>query len=332
MTQYNAPYPGAPGGMPPQYSPQFSPQSQLTPAQPRRFPFFVGYFLWFAPALWRDAGRRWGGICFWYMLILVAISWAVCMGVWYPKVVAFGRDEVPKLADKIPPIHIKDGVASADVPQPYFVNDPDSGKAVFVIDTTGQVTQPPEVPSILLTKTELIFRDRSKTQTLPLKEMPSMDIDKSSLQTVFNKLRSLYWPVYFPVAVVSSIMLRLIQMLILGLVAMAVGSSQRPPLTFGGGMRLSAIALTPIIIVDTLLWAFMVPAGCVWFVVGIVLQIVLLVFMVKACDEGGGAYRGGGMPAVPAGGYYVPTGGYPPPGYAPPAPQGYGAPPPPPSA
>jgi hypothetical protein len=326
MTQYNAPYPGYPGGMPPAYSPQ----SQLAPQQ-RRFPFFMGYVLWFSPSLWRDAGKRWRGIGFWYMLILVAISWGICMAVWYPKVVAFGRDEVPKLAEKIPPIHIKDGVASADVPQPYFVNDPDTGKAVFVIDTTGEITQPPEVPSVLMTKTELIVRDRNKTQTLPLKEMPAMDIDKASLQAGFDKLRSLYWPLYLPIAVVLSMLLRLIQMLILGLIAMAVGSSQRPPLTFAGGMRLSAIALTPIIIVDTLLWAFMVPVGCVWFVVGIILQIVLLVFMAKSCDEGGGAMPGG-MPVTQPGGYYVPTGAYPPPGYAPPAPQAYGAPPPPPSA
>src|SRR5689334_14838410 len=114
MTQYNAPYPGYPGGMPPQYPQQFSPQSQAAP-QARRFPFFMGYLLWFSPTLWRDAGRRWGGINFGYMLILVAISWAICMAVWHPKVVEFGKNQVPKIAEKIPPIHIKDGVASADV-------------------------------------------------------------------------------------------------------------------------------------------------------------------------------------------------------------------------
>ena len=324
MTQYNPPYQAYPGSTPP--------LGQL-PQQRRSFPFFMGYLMWFSPALWRDAGRRWGGIGFFYLLILVAGTWAIDMGYWYPRVVAFGRNEVPKFAAKVPTIDIKDGVVTADVEQPYVVKDPDTGKTLFVIDTTGATTEPPEVPSALLTRDALIFRDKNKVQTLPLKDAPPIRIDSAAVQSVYDKevVRD-WWPQTFPILVVISVILRLLQMLVYGLIAMLVGSSVRPPLTFAACMRLSTIAVTPVILIDTLLWLKGYQFSCIWWIVAPVLEITLLVFMVKACDEPEAWQPGGAMPAAAGGGYYTNPGAYPgqgyvQPGYAPPPP--YQPPPPP---
>ena len=315
MTQYNPPYPVYTGSTPP---------GQLPP-QRRSFPFFMGYLMWFSPALWRDAGRRWKGIGFFYMLILLAATWAIDMGYWYPRVVEFARTEVPKFAAKVPTIEIKDGVATADVEQPYVVKDPDSGKTIFVIDTTGQTTEPPEVPSGLLTRDALIIKDQNKVQTLPLKDLPPMRIDSATVQEFFDQavVRN-WWPKYFPIAVSLAMVFRLLQMLIYGVIAMLVASSVRPPLSFAACMRLSAIAITPVILIDTLLWLKGYQFSCIWWLVAPVLQITLLVFMVKACDEPEAM-----MPAAAPGGYYTNPGGYqgqgyvqpgyvPPPAYQPP--------------
>jgi hypothetical protein len=318
MTQFNPQYPGYPGAA----SPQMQPQR-------RRFPFFMGYVMWFSPALWRDVGRRWGGICFLYMLILQTASWAVDMSVWYPKLTAYARDEVPKIAAKVPAIEIKDGIATADVEQPYIIRDPDSGKALFVIDTTGATTEPPEVPSGLLTRDSLIIRDENKVQTLPLKELPPMSINPGTVQAAFDKIVGMFWPVGLPIAAIVWMILRLLQMLIYGLLAMAVGSGVRPPLGFAAGMRLAAIAITPVILLDTVLWAVGMPMWCFWWIAAPVLEIVLLVFMVRANDDPSAM-----PPGIAGGGYYPPVGGYPVQGYAQPAyappPPGYASPPPPP--
>jgi hypothetical protein len=74
MTQYNPQFPGyQPPGMPTPPAPSLG--------GPRKYPFFAGYLMWFMPDLWRDAGRRWGGFGFLYMLILLAITWAITMAV-----------------------------------------------------------------------------------------------------------------------------------------------------------------------------------------------------------------------------------------------------------
>src|SRR5688572_32963110 len=118
MTQYNPQYPPYPGP-PPAGSPQMSPGGG------RRFPFVAGYLAWFLPALWRDAGRRWRGIGVFYMLILVALSWAAVLGKGYPSFRDFVRNDVPTFASQVPNIDIKNGVVTTDAHEPHVVANPD---------------------------------------------------------------------------------------------------------------------------------------------------------------------------------------------------------------
>lgn len=327
MTQFN-----------PQYTapnPPLSPQSSQ-PTGTRRFPFVAGYVLWFLPALWRDAGRNWRGFGFWYLVILFTLSWAAVFARWSGPLKNFVQTEVPKFAKEVPTVDIKDGVVTTDVPyEPYVIEDPESGNAIIVIDTTGETTEPPEPePSMLLTKDKLIVRNNRKLETHDLSDIKQFHFSGQDVQSWADWGLTMWWPAGFPIAVVLTTIWRLLEVLIYAAIGMAVASSVRPPLTFGACMRLAALAITPIVLIDTVLWLTGWSFGCAWVFMGIAIAIVLLVFMVRANDDptaprtpGGGTYPPRGMYPPPS---YPPQGMYPPPGYGAPAGAPIPAPPPPP--
>src|SRR3954470_6773029 len=115
MTQYQPPYPPHPG---PHGGPG-APQPQPQPQGPRRFPFVAGYLLWFMPSLWRDAGRRWRGVGFFYLLLLLLITWAAVFAKGYGSLKQGVQTELPKFSSQVPNIDIKDGVVTTDAPEPY---------------------------------------------------------------------------------------------------------------------------------------------------------------------------------------------------------------------
>jgi hypothetical protein len=307
------------------------------PAERRRFPFFAGYALWFMPALWRDAGRRWGGIGFFYMLILLALCWAAVAAKNFPAVKRVVREEIPKFVKEIPAIDIKDGKVTTDVPyEPYYIMDPENERPIAVIDTTGETTEPPEnEPSMLLTSNKLYMRNNGKVEIHDLSPVKSFHLDSARMQGWADKVVELWWPAIVPVWVVLMMLLRLVLMLLYGCIGLAVASGVRPRLGFGGCMRLAALALTPVILVDTIFMLTGVSGGCAWTIGGIALAIGLLVVMVRANNEPtlqppspyGGGYPPGGFPM----GMQQQQQGYAPPGYVPPMQQQpYNVPPPPP--
>jgi hypothetical protein len=338
MTQYNPSYPPPPGYPPVPPPPPGSPQSAARDTGRRRFPFVAGYVLFFLPALWRDAGRRWGGFGFLYLLLLFALTWAAVLAKNHGSFTDFVRNDVPTFAKEVPTVDIKDGVVTTDVPhEPYIIKNPDDGNAIVVIDTTGETTEPPEPePSMLLTKDKLIVRNNNKVETHDLSQVKQFHLDSQDVQTFFDRLHALYWPAIFPAAVAWSMTWRLVQMLLYALIGMAIASSVRPPLSFGALMRLAALAITPVVLLDTVIWLTGLNVGCWWTMAAIAIEIVLLIFMIRANDEGGGV-------RPPVGGYpvmYPPMpqqpGMYPPPGMQPapygvppaPSPGSYPAPPP----
>lgn len=302
MTQYQSQFPGYPPTPPmPPMPPAAAPQG------PRKYPFVAGYVLFFLPDLWKDAGRKWGGFGFLYMLILLAITWAIPMYIGHIALTKFVGEDFAAFAEQVPAIDIKDGVVSTDAKEPHIISNPETGRPFIVIDTTGKVTEPPEEePSFLLDENSLSVRNGNKIEKHSLADVKSFHMDKTDVKNWAASLQKLYWPVAYPAMVILSLICRLVWMLILSLIGLAVASSVRPPLGFGALMRLSALACTPVILLDTIFWSVGWSPGCIWLFGGIAIEIGLLVSMVRANND---------LPRTP---YYPQMPGQPPYGYAPP--------------
>jgi hypothetical protein len=360
---YQPPPAYGPGGQPWPGMPPGSPQPM--PIGPRRYSLFAAPFRFWSPAFWRDIGQRGRGIGFWYMFFLLLITWGIVFGKWYPAFKEFINTEAPKVISQVPAITIKNGVVSTDPPGRHEIRNPDNNQLFAVIDTEDETnTPPPERPSVLLTRDALITRDaQDAVKITPLKEVKDFHLDQSDLYQIADKGRAYFWVAFAPVVVVGSFIGRLVLMLVFGLIGLGFASGTGAKVGFGGLMRLAAIAMTPIIVIDTVLMVTPIPPlGCGWTLIAIAMELILLFLAVRAnapdasapppggympaAAWGGAPYPAQGYPQVPgyppppqAGGYPQAPGGYPPPpgqpggypppgGYAPPPPGGYAPPPP----
>jgi len=293
-------------------------------AMKKKYSILLAPILWcFVPDFYRDVARRWKGICALYLLLLMAV---VCI----PLIVgvargyaefmdAYGRE----IIDQIPPITITGGEVHTPVEQPYAIDLPEKeGKHVdkdldfkhlAVIDTTGQITTLEQAQApVLLTKSQLIYRKgEHETSTMDLREVDDFRMDKDDVARWAAAAGKWLPYVLYPVVTIGSYIGRLIQILLYGAVGLLFSLMCGSKLGYAAAVRLSAVAITPIVLADMILDLAGVQIGAAWTWGGVLIAMVLLFF-------GAAVNRGEPAPSEAA-------------GYAPPILPGQpGQPPPPP--
>ena len=272
-------------------NPQYPQTSQAysmppVPAQRERKKFnsVTALFTFYLPSLWRDVGRRWWGIGFLYMLMLLLITWAALFIHASQALNDFIAGEAPKVTRQIPKITINKGQASVDVPEPYTISDSQTGKPLAIIDTTGQTTAPPaNYPSLLLTKTELqVRKNAGEVQINSLAGFPNMSFDGTTVQGGLRKTAQFFWPVGYPVIVILNLIFYLVLMLIFAAIGLAFASGTGARLGYGALLRLSAISMTLPILLGTLFTFTSFSPGCWWSIAEGAITLLMLYLAVKA--------------------------------------------------
>ncbi|HZK81445.1 MAG TPA: DUF1189 family protein, partial [Humisphaera sp.] len=121
-----------------------NPQVPWTPMQPpppprerRRYGAISALLLsFFSADFYRDVGRRWRGIGFWYLvwlMFITAIPIAVKAHIGFSK---FARTDAQKMISTFPSLMITKGIVTSD-PDPYLWAEPSSGSVFLYVDTTG---------------------------------------------------------------------------------------------------------------------------------------------------------------------------------------------------
>jgi hypothetical protein len=310
------------------------------PANPRRYSVWSALFLapLFSGELARDVARNWRGIGLRLLLLVLAITWLVVLIKGQIALNRGVRDELPKFADKIPPVTIDNGVVSSPVEQPYELTDEETGKRMFILDTTGEITSMPDEnrPMILLTHDKLFTWDerQHKLQEFSLKEVKHFYIDKNVVLHWANTGKNWFLPVGFIVLMICSLIWRLFMTLIYALIGMGMSSMFNARLSFDALMRLAALASVPMLLLDTVFWLLPVNTSCWWSLLGFALVVIYLGVFIKANEQPAmlpPQYGGGYAPFPPFPPGVAPQPGYPYPAGAP-APQAPYPPPPAPPA
>jgi len=284
------PPPPAPGQPYPPLQPMQPTYGTMPPPPPapgpQRYGRIVAIVLapFFSRGLYRDVARNWRGIGALYLLLLLAVTWAAVMVKLHISVTTSARDEFPKFANDIPPITMKDGVVSSPVDQPYEIKDKDTGRVLAVLDTTGTVNSLDDTPAqVLLTQNKLHYRksNRNQTETTDLSQVKSFYLDRERVVSWVNTGAKWLAPGLYIPAVLGSLAFRLVQALIYGAIGLALASMFDVRLSFAAAMRLAVIAVTPVILLDTIfsLTGIDIPF---WTLLGIVIALVYLAIAVKA--------------------------------------------------
>lgn len=239
----------------------------------------------FSKDLYRDVGLHWKGICFGYLLLLLAVCWIPMMVRIHTGFTGFVKNDAPNFVDQVPEITITDGQVAINEPQPYFIREPDSNQIIAVIDTTGSIESPADANAFfLLTDNKMITQTDFETRTIDLSHVKSFTIDSPTIMRWLYTAQKFIVIILYPLALLSSYVYRIIQALIYAAVGLLFASTCRVSLSYGALLRLAVAAMTPCIIMKTVFALTGVVFPCIG-ILYIFITLAYLYFGVYACSQ-----------------------------------------------
>ena len=239
--------------------------------------FHIPGLCFYSKALYRDVALNWRGVNFLYLLLLLSLCWALHMMKIQEGIAEFIDEDAPPIVKNIPAITITDGKVSVDAEEPCLITEPQEGKTLAIIDTTGEVTSldGQEAMVLLLSDRVIVKKNDLETRIFELNEVKYFRIDSERILGWMAAARKWFVICLFPVVLIWSFMYRIVQALIFGAIALAFAARHGVQLRYGAGVRLAVVALTPGILIKTILWFAEVPLPGA----GIVYTVVTLIFL-----------------------------------------------------
>jgi hypothetical protein len=248
----------------------------------------------FSKSLYRDVGKNWRGTGLLYLFIILALLWIPTIIKGQLATSAWVNGDSKEITKQIPAITINKGQVSTDVPNPHVIKDPKTGTDIAIIDTTGAYQNlDTSAAKLLLTKSKLFVR-RSETdsQAYDISGVQSFYLDHAKVDGWLATGKTWFIPVLYPLALIFSFIFRAIQILIYAVVGLAFARMLKANLDFKTLMRLAAIAITPVLVLN-LVFEFLPGRIPWWIILGVIVALGYLFFAVKvnAESEGGPQYQ-----------------------------------------
>lgn len=211
------------------------------------------FMAFFSLNFYRDVGVHWKGSGFPYLLLLLAICWVPGFVQFQLSVNDYVDNRAWALLSQIPSIKIIKGEVSVDVAEPHKIIAPHSGKVLAVIDTTGTMTSLEGTEArVLLTRSEVLLKDDFQTRTFGLKNVDHFPLDRQRVSGWLETFRRYGAIVFFPFAVVGSFAFRILQVMVYAAIGLLFAKLCKTSMPYQTLLRLSVMAVTPVIIVGTI--------------------------------------------------------------------------------
>ena len=242
-------------------------------------PFFLSFF---SKSLYRDVAENWKGVCFLYLLLLVALCWLPGMIKFHFSISDFVTNETPVIVEQIPEINIVKGKVSTTKPGLHSIKDPKTHDPLIIIDTTGKFTSLEDTKAVvLLTKTKIMIKkNKTETRAFSLAKIDSFHIDKNIIYSYLTKFKNWFAVVSYFFVVIFSFIYRVIQVLIYALIGILFTKMLHTALGYQVLIRLAVISITPVIILSTLFDLLSIPAP-LWWLTSFVINMGFLFYAVK---------------------------------------------------
>lgn len=240
----------------------------------------------FSKDFYREVGLQWKGICFGYLLLLLAICWIPMIVRIHLGFAGFVNKDAPTIVEQVPEITITDGQVSIEEPQPYHIKIPDTNDIIGVIDTTGSIESPQDANAFcLLTKTSIIMKQSNfETRTYDLSQVKSFTVSGEGIMKLLHITKKFLFIILYPIALLSSYVYRIIQALIFAAIGLLFASMCKVSLRYGALLRLAVVAMTPCMIVKTVFGLTGVYFPCISLLY-IAITLAYLYYGVHACSQ-----------------------------------------------
>lgn len=241
------------------------------------------YMSFYSRELYRDVAANWRGKVFVYLFLLLALCWLPVIGVMKSTVTSYITYESPKLVGQFPEITIANGKATVDAVMPYTINDPDTGKPLAILDTTGKVTSlKGSEAAVLLTGDQLILKmSDAETRSYSLKDAGEVKINQDQIRAWMKTFDDGFVFLVYPAMLFISYVYRVLQVLLFAFIGKMYNKSLGAGLDYGGLVRISVMAVTPCIILNTVYMSLKTPISA-WGLICFIISVGYLYFGVAA--------------------------------------------------
>jgi hypothetical protein len=246
--------------------------------------FHVPALSFFSKELYIDVGQNWKGVNFLYLLLLLAVCLIPRIINLHRGISNFVNNEAPAVVNQVPEITITDGQVSIKETQPYYIKDPDSDEPLAIIDTTGQIESLEDTDAFfLLTGNKVIIKEsKFENRTYDLSNVKAFAVDSERITGWLHIGRKFLAVVIYPFALLGSYVYRIVQVLIYAAIGLLFASFCKTTLSYATLIRLAVVAVTPCIIVGTILG---LAETSIPYFLYIVAALVYLFFAVKSISD-----------------------------------------------
>lgn len=262
-------------------------ESVISPG--KRHPWKAIYQSWYSASIYRDAAHRWRGLGFRFLLAELFVLWLVAAVHVHIVVVDYVDGYLQPLLKALPKVAMKNGTLLIDKPGKYQITDPRNGRLVVNFDMTEKPLLPAEPKSaIFVEKHRIVFRTVSKEQIYDfkdIKELSTQNFDWDFHRKVLRIIKTWIAVVVIGVFWLSSFVLCALQSLVYGLLGKTMAIIAKRRLTYPQLVRISVVAMTPSLIIDTCqkLLCSGIPA---WGLVPAAITLIYLAYGVKVNTVG----------------------------------------------
>jgi len=253
------------------------------------------YQSFYSRDLYRDVGGHWTGMGLLYLLVLLAICWIPTAIRLFLGLQAFALTTVPLIVQQLPTVTISGGEMRCDPPGRHVVADPMSATAssapVLIIDDSIDTVPPDiEVEGAVLTRREFgtIRRSRNNERRIwKLTPSADMTLTPDRVGSFLTSVRLWMPPVLYVFALLGSLVFRGLQACLYAalvpMLARRFATRAAASLDFRAALRLSIVAITPVVVIQTLLsFGSWVPAWYVRWPVAIAITVAYLKMAVES--------------------------------------------------
>ncbi len=240
----------------------------------------------FSKDLYREVGLQWKGICFGYLLLILAVCWIPTMVKIHLSFTGFVKNDAPPIVEQVPEITITDGQVSIKEPQPYYIKIPDTNNILAVIDTTGSIESPQDANAFcLLTKNSIIMKQSMlETRTYDLSQVKKLTVSGDDIMKLLHTAKKFLLIILYPILLLSSYVYRIIQALIFAAIGLLFASMCKVSLQYGALLRLAIVAMTPCMIIKTVFGLAGVYFPCISLLY-IAITLAYLYYGAYACSQ-----------------------------------------------
>lgn len=221
----------------------------------KKYSYFQAPILsFFSKDFYRYISNEKNGTGFIYLFLLLVLC-VIPVTLEVEKVVnTYIDNESGQLISQVPEITIANGEASIEEPQPYFITDPENGKPIIIIDTTGEITSLGDTEAkILISKTFTLYeKSEHETRKYDLVDVQDYVLNQSKINNWLAIAKEYFFVCLYPFILFGAFLWRIIQTLVYAVIGLIFVNILGSYNSYGSLLRLSVISITPIILIDTI--------------------------------------------------------------------------------